>query len=50
MVAPVVSSMGRALSQLKEDSIVALDPGKIDPSPSATVLPPMRKRQKLWRS
>ena len=33
MVAPVVSSMGRALSQLKEDSIVALDPGKIDPSP-----------------
>lgn len=33
MVAPVVSSMGRALSQLKEDSIVALDPGKIDASP-----------------
>ncbi|MGY4752055.1 plasmid partitioning protein RepB [Pannonibacter sp. Q-1] len=33
LVAPVVSSMGRALSQLKEDSIVALDPGKIDPSP-----------------
>jgi ParB family chromosome partitioning protein len=33
MVAPVVSSMGRALSQLKEDSIVALDPGRIDSSP-----------------
>ena len=31
--APVVNAMGRALSQLKEDSVVSLDPGKIDPSP-----------------
>ena len=31
--APVVNAMGRALNQLKEDSVVSLDPGKIDPSP-----------------
>ncbi|MET1416813.1 plasmid partitioning protein RepB [Roseibium sp. HPY-6] len=31
--APVVSSMGRALSHMREDSIVSLDPSKIDPSP-----------------
>ncbi|MEO9739358.1 MAG: plasmid partitioning protein RepB [Lentilitoribacter sp.] len=30
---PVVNSMGRALSQLREDSIVLLDPSKIDSSP-----------------
>ncbi len=31
--APVVNSMGRALSHMREDSIVSLDPSKIDPSP-----------------
>jgi len=31
--APVVNSMGRALSHMREDSIVSLDPAKIDPSP-----------------
>jgi ParB family transcriptional regulator, chromosome partitioning protein len=30
---PVVNSMGRALSHMREDSIVSLDPSKIDPSP-----------------
>jgi ParB family chromosome partitioning protein len=33
VTAPVVNSMGRALSHMREDSIVALDPSKIDPSP-----------------
>ena len=31
--APVVNSMGRALSHMREDSIVSLDPSRIDPSP-----------------
>ncbi|WP_428674987.1 ParB/RepB/Spo0J family partition protein, partial [Roseibium sp.] len=30
---PVVNSMGRALSHMREDSIISLDPSKIDPSP-----------------
>lgn len=30
---PVVSSMGRALSHMREDSIISLDPSKIDQSP-----------------
>ncbi|TYC61880.1 plasmid partitioning protein RepB [Rhodobacterales bacterium] len=30
---PVVNSMGRALSHMREDSIVSLDPAKIDSSP-----------------
>ncbi|MTH95038.1 plasmid partitioning protein RepB [Roseibium sp. RKSG952] len=30
---PVVNSMSRALSHMKEDSIVSLDPAKVDPSP-----------------
>ncbi|MES0883861.1 plasmid partitioning protein RepB [Roseibium sp. SCP14] len=33
VTAPVVNSMGRALSHMREDSIVSLDPSKIDPSP-----------------
>ncbi|PVB60412.1 plasmid partitioning protein RepB [Labrenzia sp. 011] len=33
VTAPVVNSMGRALSHLREDSIVSLDPSKIDGSP-----------------
>ncbi|MDN3721956.1 ParB/RepB/Spo0J family partition protein [Roseibium salinum] len=35
VTAPVVNSMGRALSHMREDSIVSLDPSKIDPSPYA---------------
>ena len=30
---PVVNSMGRALSHMREDSIISLDPSRIDPSP-----------------
>lgn len=30
---PVISNVGRALTQLSEDSIVSLDPNKISPSP-----------------
>ncbi len=30
---PVVNSMSRALSNMREDSIISLDPTKIDPSP-----------------